>query len=219
MLWWPFSDARVALDWVAIVDPIYTITLAIGLALAVRRRRRRPAVLGLALSSAYLLFGSIQHGRAVAAAVALARTRGDVPERVRALPPTPTNFVWRTLYDAGGRIHIDAARTPWLGPTRTREGNSIALATEHELSAAARDDARTLAAFRTFVWFADAWVARAPDDASVFVDLRYAVDITVTDALWGIRLHPGAERPVERVGFRAAPGDAAGAQWRAMFGE
>jgi inner membrane protein len=219
MLWWPFSQARVALDWVAIIDPIYTLVLALGLTLAIRLRRRRPAALALVASSLYLAFGALQHARAIASTAALARARGHVPARIRALPPTPSNLVWRTLYRADGRIHVDGARTPWIGATRSRGGDSVLAFDEGDLPPEVAADARTLAAFRRFAWFADGWVARGAVDPADVVDLRYAVDVLSIDALWGVRLRPGADRPVERVTFRGSPGDAARAQWRALSGD
>ncbi|MEM8906281.1 MAG: metal-dependent hydrolase [Bacteroidota bacterium] len=58
----PFSDYRVAFNNISVVDPIYTLPLVLALVIAARLFRhhvwrRRLNYLGLALSTAYLLFG------------------------------------------------------------------------------------------------------------------------------------------------------------------
>lgn len=59
-VFWPFSDYPVIFGTIFIIDPLYTLPLAVGLLVAVwwprdARRRRLANAVGLALSSAYLL--------------------------------------------------------------------------------------------------------------------------------------------------------------------
>lgn len=52
----PFSDARVTLDWMMVVDPIFTAPLLVGALWGIRKRTlvRRAILLGFGVSTAYL---------------------------------------------------------------------------------------------------------------------------------------------------------------------
>jgi inner membrane protein len=215
-LWWPLSRTRVAWDFVAIVDPIYTGLLALGVWLARRRASPRSAVAALIATSMYLALGGILHARAVASARALAGQRGHELARVDAFPMLPVDFVWRTAYRAGGRIYIDEVRTPWFAPSTTHEGASIPVVEEANLAPDVTGDPRTLAAFRTFAWFCDGWVGRADHG---FADLRYGIGTRSLDSLFVLELSPGAARPVQLVTHRPSPGEAGRERWREIVGD
>lgn len=56
-LFLPFSDARIALDWTMVIDPFFTLPLAVGAGYALwldRARWRNALMLGLAVSGIYL---------------------------------------------------------------------------------------------------------------------------------------------------------------------
>ena len=55
LLYWPFSDVRVAWNAIAIVDPLFTLVVLAGVALAAWQRRAAPAASALAVCFAYLL--------------------------------------------------------------------------------------------------------------------------------------------------------------------
>ncbi|HET6581923.1 MAG TPA: metal-dependent hydrolase, partial [Nannocystaceae bacterium] len=217
-LWWPFSSQRVAWNFVAIVDPIYTGMLAIGVVLARRRGSPNAARLALVLSSLYVALGGVLHARALAAVRRVAHDRGHVIARVEAFPELPVNFVWRSTYRAGGRIHIDRVRTPWLGPVTVDDGSSIAVVDESDLPPGIVADARLLSAFRTFAWFADGWVGRSPEAPDLLGDSRYGPATTSSDALWSLRLEPGADKPVQIVQQRPPGGAALAQRWREIVG-
>jgi inner membrane protein len=188
-LFWPFSDLRAGWDWIAIVDPAFTVPLLVGLGFAWFRRRTRPAVIGLVVAAAYLALGIVQHERTLAAQRALALSRGHRPERAEVMPTLANNLVWRTLYVHNGRIHSDRIRVPWFGAPSVREGWSVPLAGPETLTPAerARDRRRSYA---RFAWFSENWVARSPADPTVLADMRYSLSADAFDPIWGIRFTP-----------------------------
>lgn len=222
MLFWPFSDARVAWSFVSIIDLLFSIPLGWGVVRAARRERRRPAVLALVWCAAYLAFGGIQHARAVAATRELAGRRGHAPERVDAFPGAFTNFVWRTAYQVGDRIHVDQARTPWWSRTRIRAGGSVHHPGREEVATAVEGDPELLRAYDVFAWFTDGWVGADPSGPLAFGDMRYGQELDATRSMWGLELRPGApagqrvqmlQRTREHVGERLAR------RWRLVVGD
>ncbi len=217
-LWWPFSNRRVAWDFIAIVDPIYTLGLAVGVVLSRMRRSPNAARLVLLLSSLYIALGGVLHARALAAVRREAQDRGHVLARSAAYPELPVNFVWRTTYRAGGRIYVDRVRTPWFGATRLEEGTSVPVFEESELAPEVVADARLLSAFRTFRWFADGWIAHGPDEPGLVADMRYGVHTTSSETLWALALEPGAGAPIRFVQRRPSGAEMLRRRWQEILG-
>lgn len=88
----PFSNARFAINAMPIIDPIYTGLLGLGLLLAwlpaLRKHNQAAviAVLTLAISSTYLLYGWYQGARTEAIARAQLQSIGVAPTRLAAFP-------------------------------------------------------------------------------------------------------------------------------------
>lgn len=221
LLWWPFSQTRVAWSWVAIVDPIYSGLLLAGVILsarwAARANTRTPARLALLLSSIYLLFGLLQRSRAIDAATSLARSRGHSIDRIDAFASPPTNLVWRTIYASDGRAYVDGVRAPWWSSATVVEGSSVPLLTPENLPPAIKNDPATAEGYEVFAWFARGWVAWDPQAPNVVGDLRYGIEQTETRSMWGVVLRPDSPYPV--AAYRAQMGRSLGRRWRTLLGD
>jgi len=184
-LLWPFSEARVAWSIISIVDPLFTLALAVPLAAGMLRMRARAAQAGLALAAGYLALGLLQHGRAETAAQALAAERGHRPERLLVKPTFGNLVLWRSIYVVKGRAHVDGIRVG-AGAAKIYPGASVALLDpERDLpmvvpgSRAAADTAR-------FVEFSGGFAAVHPERPGFVGDVRYSMLPTSVEPLWGI---------------------------------
>lgn len=195
MLLWPFSDARVAWSWIAIVDLGYTLPLIVGVILAARRSSARPARIALLISSVYMALCGLQRARVIAAQGDVQDYRGHHAARGDAFPTLANNVTWRSLYAADGVIYADKIRVPWFGAARVIAGDSVPLLDPSE-DAAYDADPATARALALFRWFSAGWVARDPDDPERIADLRYAIDPGGVSSMWGLVLRPGEEPPV-----------------------
>ncbi len=216
-LWWPFSNARVAWNWIGIIDPFFTLPLCLGVAMVAWKDRLRPLWIAAAWCALYMGWGGLQHARAIEHAEALAAARGHTTTRIEAFPGAVTNVLWRTLYLDDGRIYVDAVHVPWLGETSSREGGSIRRVGPEAHAGLAKGNAKALEGLARFEWFADGWVAEQPDEEGrVLGDLRYGRGLAAPDAMWGLRLQPDPEHPFSS--WRSPPGGAAlGERARAWF--
>ncbi len=188
MLYWPLSRARVAWHGVAIIDPIYTVALAIGVWFSWRRGTVRPARWALLVTSLYLGFGLVQRQRAEQAVRKVADEHIDT---VVVMPTIGTNVVWRGLYTSSDAIRAVAVRVPWIGRAHATLGERGMQAT---LSPAEAQDARTEDAFEFFAWFTSGMMSRRSDGA--IMDVRFTTELNALDGMWGIALHPGESEPV-----------------------
>ena len=181
-LFWPFSRYRVGLDVISIVDPLFTLILLAGV-VAAFRSKRRGVLIALTAAVAWLAIGFVQRERALDAQQRLAATRGDRVVRAEVFPTIGNTIVWRAIYETNGTLRMDRIRVPWLGEATHVAVTSVPRCCDELRS---RD-------FERFAWFANGWVARAPDDPSLIGDARYSLRPDRYEPVWGIRFTPRVE--------------------------
>jgi inner membrane protein len=199
---WPFSQARIAVDWISVVDPLFTLPILLLVVWAAVADSRRIAAAAVGVGLCYLALGAVQESRARSVQADIAAARGHRIERGRVLPSLGNLIVWRSLYVADGKIHVDALRVAWPGERSYVPGDSVALAREPPLDGALPPavQARLRREFARLWWFADGYVARSPQDPRVLGDMRYSVRTEAFEPLWGFRLQPEDPRqPVDWV--------------------
>ena len=215
---WPLSDARLAWNWISIVDPLFTTILLAGVVVASWRHTARPALIALAMCVAYLALGALQHARAADAQARVASARGHLVERASVLPGFGSNIVWRSLYEVGGTLYVDRVRVPWWGQPTWRPGYEAASLREPDLPTEIRGSARLCHDFGRFAKFTGGWLARGPGDSDVIGDARYSSSDDRYEPVWAIRLMPHAPTPVEWVDRSHLRRIDRAAAWRELVG-
>jgi inner membrane protein len=183
LLFWPFSEQRVALDWINIVDPIFTAALLIGLIAGVRRKAPHIALAAVLFCLLYLTVGAIQQGRAMATQRALAASRGQSIDHGRAMPTLGNLLVWRSIYRSGDSMVADAVREG-LGEGQVKPGQTTRVASAADLAV---QDEKSLADFQRFQWFSDGFAAPTPTDPTLLGDMRYSTRTGTMEPIWGVR--------------------------------
>ena len=188
-------------DLIAIVDPTFTLILAVGVTVALRRKQWLFATVSLLLCAGYLLLGGIQHQRALEVQAQLGAERGHRTLVRHEMMPTWANLlVWRSIYEYDGRIYSDRIRAGFFSAPQVREGRSLPKISMEHLSSAERAADEHLPAFARFVHFSDGWLARSPSEPTVIGDARYSLDASAFEPIWGIRYNEAAASvPVEWV--------------------
>ncbi|MCP5081554.1 MAG: metal-dependent hydrolase [Alphaproteobacteria bacterium] len=217
MLFWPFSDARIAWRIVSVVDPLFTLPLA-GLALAAALKRKPVlAKAGLVWAAAYLALGAMQHQNALQMGRDIAAGRGHTPDRMEVKPSFGNIVVWKTLYEANGRYYVDAVRAG-LAP-RTFPGSSLPkldLAADLPWLTPETQQARDIERFRTF---SRDYIAQDPARPGRIIDVRYSMVPNQIAALWSIEVISSAGQN-KHAKFRTHRSDAAwamGRLWRMIL--
>jgi inner membrane protein len=189
-LFWPFSDERVALNIISIVDPVFTLILLVTLLTGLRLGDRKVAFAGLVLCMMYLGMGIVQLQRAEQVAEELRDTRGHLAMQSVVKPTLGNLVLWRSVYIHEDRIHVDAIRVGLLEAGRAIEGESVArfsldkdMPQLDESTVLYRDIVR-------FLSFSDGYVALDPMQANVLGDIRYSMLPVSARPLWGIVIDP-----------------------------
>ena len=106
MFWTPISRHRYSLDWVFILDPIFTGILLLSLAgvLLLRPRARRVAAAGSVLLFLYIAFCAVLHAKALST---WKRMDASPPgARVAVLPQFLSPFRWLGLWEDAREVHV-----------------------------------------------------------------------------------------------------------------
>ncbi len=194
-LFWPFTNARTAWDFISIIDPIYTIPIFIGVVMAFFMKNRRPAIMVIIISSLYMAFGAAQHERAKNELYKLVEARKHKIEHYRVLPTFANMLVWRAVYKHNGRIYMDGVRVGKNaeiykgGSVKAFEKNMVKAPNSSELE---KDIDR-------FYFFADGLVGYVEGQKDVLGDYRYSPLPQETLPFWGIRIYP--KRPAVHADF------------------
>lgn len=190
-LFWPFTNYRVALDWIGIVDPVYTLPLWAGVIWTALKRNVRPVRIALAITTLYLIgFGAWQHHRAVEVQKMLAASRGHSLQHARALPAPGWLLLWRSVYVTEGRLVVDAIRLPWFGRPRVLAGGEADQITLEDLPAVARSNAETVRRFEVLRWFSDGLLAPIDGNPNAIGDERITAAVESLTPLWGLEIEP-----------------------------
>lgn len=203
-LWLPFSARREAWNLIAVVDPLFTLLLALPLFLFLRRPGSMAVRWSLVLGLAYLGLGFFQQQRAETVAVALAQSRGHATSQLSVKPSMANLVLWRSLYVHDGRVQVDAFH---LGlKLRHYPGQSAVLLDAAGAQRVAAGDTQRLRDIERFRVFSDGFIVL--DRArSVFVgDARYAMQPNAIAPIWGLEWRGAgtASDFVSRHGFSPA---------------
>jgi inner membrane protein len=209
-LWWPFTEKRVSLDLIGIIDPLVTLPLLVTVVwsavLSWRRRHdlerpaplaerptrwRKVALFGFAWAWLYIFIGGgLMNARAAAAIGELARRRGhENVEGLRLMPQPLSLLLWRSVYIHDGQVWSDAVHTLPLRPVRVISGNPQPLVTvEAALARAGAISDVQRRAVTGFYWFADGYVSADPQNPAFLGDMRYGIDPERFSCMWGLRV-------------------------------
>lgn len=189
-LFWPFSEQRVAWNWISVIDPLYSLPLAGLLVVALWRRRHRWAYLALGWMVVYMAFGAWQNQRAEAALANWAEDQNLSIERLVAKPAFANLLLWRAMVDDGRDFHLLAIRTlPWTETTLYPGGSVRSFRID-----GFDPDSRLGRDLERFEHFSSNWLISYPEldrDGRIFIgDFRYAIDPASQRPLWGVLLDP-----------------------------
>ncbi|TVR49354.1 MAG: metal-dependent hydrolase [Puniceicoccaceae bacterium] len=199
VLWWPFSDTRVAWSNVAIIDPLYTLPLIVFCLVSWWRQRRSAAVWGVAWAVVYLLLGVIQRERAEATAALLAEDRGHTVLRLEAKPAVFSNFLFRTIYETENHYHVDAVRVGWFSRAVVYPGQQVPIPDEAVLFAGLEPGLDAYRGVERFRIFSHGLVYLVDGDPDVLGDLRYSRIPNSIRPLWTITVD--RDRPDAHVDY------------------
>ena len=186
MLFWPFSEVRIAWNTISIIDPLFTLPMLLLIVLAGVRKQPVFARIALVWAVAYMSLGLWQRNQAMEMGYEIAMERGHTPLRLEAKPSFANLLVWKVVYETQSKFYVDAVRasvSPEVFPGSSID--KLEVARDFPWLDKNSQQARDIERFR---WFSDGYVARDPMHHNRIIDIRYSMIPNEVAPLWSIEL-------------------------------
>ena len=191
LLWWPFSEQRVAWNLVSVIDPLFTLPIVIFVLLGLAKNVNQYAYLALVWALVYLSLGLVQRDGAVEIANRLAEHREHKSIKVEAKPSFGNILVWKTIYSTDSDFYVDAVRI-WFDKEILYEGERISKLSIKRDFPWLESHTQQSKDVERFEWFSNGYIAADPNFKNKIIDVRYSHIPNEVDALWGISLDEDA---------------------------
>ena len=182
-LFWPFSDERVTWNNISIVDPLFTLPIAVLLLIAIITRREMFSFIAIGWIVFYLSLGFLQYERTLSAAMQLADSRGHNSERLTLKPSFGNLILWKSIYEHDGVYFVDAIRTvtssTWCSGESIRKFDY-----QYHLPSLDRSSQQAIDIER-FRWFSQDYLGY-DEKNSLVTDIRYSMLPNQILPMWGI---------------------------------
>tara|TARA_B110000037_G_scaffold212239_1_gene264741 strand:+ start:421 stop:1419 length:999 start_codon:yes stop_codon:yes gene_type:complete len=187
LLFWPFSQTRIAWNNISIIDPFFTIPLLILIIMAGLKQKNIFAVIAILWAVFYLSLGVFQKNEAIKIGKKIAKDRGHITIRVDAKPSIGNLLLWKSIYETRDKFYVDAIRLGW-SPKIFHGEDVDKVNIQHAFpwlmikSQQAKDIER-------FKWFSNGYIAINPKNKNQILDIRYSTLPNEIGGLWGIELN------------------------------
>jgi len=185
-LLWPFSETRIAWNFISVFDPLFTVLVAIPVIFAIKSLRPRIATSSLLLAAAYLGAGAVQHQRALWLTGQYAAERSLAAERVLVKPTFGNLVLWRGIVQTREHIHVAGVRPAIFGEHRVYAGERAERFDTGDYAPLPRDS-RLRGDLDRFAFFADHLLSRSTVDSQLIGDARYAMRPDSLKPIWSVR--------------------------------
>ena len=190
MLFWPFSDLRIAWNTISIIDPLFTVPMLVLIVVAAIKKHPAYARVALLWGFAYMSLGLWQRNEAMKMGFEIAQSRGHVPLRLEAKPSFANILVWKIVYETDNKFYVDAVRATLV--PKQFPGSSIdklELPRDFPWLDKNSQQGQDIERFRRF---SNGYVALDPIHVNRVIDIRYSMIPNELTPLWSIELRPGA---------------------------
>ena len=203
LLFWPFSDIRIAWNNISIIDPLFTIPLILLIALATIKKKNVYSKIALGWAVTYLMIGMYLHNVAINVGKEIAEQRGHTITRIKAKPSFGNLILWKTIYETDNQFYVDATN---LFFNNVIPGESIKKLNQEEDFPWLKEESQQYKDVERFKWFSNDFLAVNPQNKNQIIDIRYSGIPNEIGGLWGVQLNPNKhnQEHVEFVSMRSA---------------
>ena len=203
LLFWPFSDIRIAWNNISIIDPLFTIPLILLIALATIKKKNVYSKIAFGWAIIYLMLGVYLHNIAINVGKEIAKQRGHIVTRIKAKPSFGNLILWKTIYETDNQFYVDATNLLF---NKIIPGESIKKLNQEEDFPWLKEESQQYKDVERFKWFSNDFLAVNPQNKNQIIDIRYSGIPNEIGGLWGVQLNPNKhnQEHVEFVSMRSA---------------
>ena len=186
LLFWPFSDARIAWNNISIIDPLFTIPILLLILLASIKKNKLFSILAIIWAISYLFLGVYQKNEALKVAKSIVNKRNHEIIRIDVKPSIGNLLLWKSIYETQDKYYIDAIRLGWNKKIFYGESiNKINIQSSFPWLMIKSQQAKDIERFK---WFSNGYIAINPENKNQILDIRYSRIPNKIGGLWGIEL-------------------------------
>ena len=186
LLFWPFSNERIAWNLISVVDPVFTFTLILFLVLSFFLKKRIFYFLPIIWILLYFFLCLIQKNRALNALNDVINTRNHKATQILVKPSFANILLWRTIYVHENKFYIDAVNTSKF--SYFCNGTALIKETPNEILQNFQKNSVLYEDVKKFIWFSSGYVYFDKKN-NMISDIRYAFIPNSDKALWGIKIN------------------------------
>ena len=203
LLFWPFSDMRIAWNNISIIDPLFTLPLILLIVIATIKKKNIYSKIALGWAVTYLMIGMYLHNVAINVGKEIAEQRGHTITRIKAKPSFGNLILWKTIYETDNQFYVDATNLLF---NKIIPGESIKKLNQEEDFPWLKEESQQYKDVERFKWFSNDFLAVNPQNKNQIIDIRYSGIPNEIGGLWGVQLNPNKhnQEHVEFVSMRSA---------------
>lgn len=186
LLYWPFSNERVAWNLISVVDPVFTITLILFLFLSFFLKKRIFLFLPVIWILFYFFLCLAQKNRALNALNDLINIRDHKASQILIKPSFGNILLWRTIYAHENKFYIDAVNV--FKFSYICHGTSVIKESPEEILQNFKKDSILYQDVKKFIWFSNDYISFDKKN-NMISDIRYSFVPNGDTALWGIKIN------------------------------
>ena len=186
LLFWPFSQTRIAWNNISIIDPLFTLPLLILIVTAGLKQKRIFAVIAILWAVFYLSLGVYQKNEAIKVSKTIAKSRGHDASRINVKPSIGNILLWKSIYETQDKFYIDAIRLGWS--PKIFNGESIDKVNIQSAFPWLMLKSQQAKDIKRFKWFSNGYIAINPKNKNQIIDIRYSELPNEIGGLWGIEI-------------------------------
>ena len=203
LLFWPFSDMRIAWNNISIIDPLFSLPLILFIVLATIKKKNIYSKIALGWAVIYLMLGVYLHNVALIIGKEIAEQRGHIVTRIKAKPSFGNLILWKTIYETDNQFYVDATNLLYK---QIIPGESIKKLNLDEEFPWLKEESQQYKDVERFKWFSNDFLAVNPQNKNQIIDIRYSGIPNEIGGLWGVQLNPNKhnQEHVEFISMRSA---------------
>ena len=186
LLFWPFTDERIAWNTISVIDPIFTIPIFIFVILSIMKRNKKFSIYAIVWILLYQMIAYSQKLRAEDLIYDYAQTFKHKVKFIEAKPSFGNIIVWKVIYSTSDKYYVNAIRLSL--DHKIYPGESIEKLDVNKSFPWLDANSQQAKDIEKFRWFSNGYLGVDKKNRYVIYDVRFSTIPNQVEGLWGIKL-------------------------------
>lgn len=191
VLLWPMSSSRIAWDWIAIIDVLFTLPILVFIGLTLWLKNRNYARAGMLYALFYFALLAFNQNAVFQAYLGSLpqEAKASAQKNVRLIPRLFQPFSYRGVYRHEGRIYISSLQSWPFYETQITHHGSVPHTTPQDIQNSFNVTPALQKQLNDYEWFANGFIGTHKKNPLILADYRYGNFGQPKSPLWGIEIN------------------------------